>query len=421
MMSKFLYLLVFIFLSYFGFSQHVLRGRVISDETKKPLPSVSVYLNNTSLGVTTDEKGLFVLQNIPGGKVTLVASSVGYETYVKFIDPGDFTEGMTIRLKLKPEELQSVVLKSFDPEGWQNWGKLFTELFIGTSPNAASCIIQNHEFLRFRLNNDNTLSVFSRTPIQVMNYVLGYEIIYKLEEFSFDLSSQVLTQKGFAYFKDLSTLHPKRAEKYGRKRKEVYQGSLMHFMRAFFLNHLDTAGFQLKSLAKISNPGKDRAKFLFSLHKDSVLIDTVLVEIKDSLKVKGGTRAKTKTFRGIADSTDYYKYMLRQPDSVISRQLISADSIGFALDSNIAGLYFVDSLEVTYTLKKNSGKYRMLSQEARKENFPVSQFVFTNKRPVYVFSNGYFYDVYDLKITGYWAWWETMANKLPYDYDPGAN
>ena len=60
----------------------------------------------------------------------------------------------------------------------------------------------------------------------------------------------------------------------------------------------------------------------------------------------------------------------------------------------------------------------MLSPENRKEKFPVSQFVFTNKRPVYVFSNGYYYDVYDLKITGYWAWWETMANKIPYDYDP---
>ena len=31
-----------------------------------------------------------------------------------------------------------------------------------------------------------------------MNYELGYEIEYKLEEFSFDFSSQVLTQKGYA-------------------------------------------------------------------------------------------------------------------------------------------------------------------------------------------------------------------------------
>ena len=125
-----------------------------------------------------------------------------------------------------------------------------------------------------------------------MNYVLGYEIVYRLEEFSFDLSSQVLTQKGFAYFKDLSTGHPKKAAKYWRKRKEVYQGSLMHFMRAFFLNDLDSAGFQLRSLAKISNPGKDRAKWLFSMHKDSVLIDTVVIEVKDSLKTK--TRSQTQ-------------------------------------------------------------------------------------------------------------------------------
>ena len=121
------------------------------------------------------------------------------------------------------------------------------------------------------------------------------------------------------------------------------------------------------------------------------------------------------------DSSAYYKNVLHESDSVISHQFVSADEIGFAADSIVAGLYFNDSLEVTYTLKKNSGKYRMLSPETRKENFPVSQFVFTNKRPVYVFSNGYFYDVYDLKITGYWAWWETMANKLPFDYFPDRN
>ncbi len=419
MMKKILGLLVCIFFSHFGFSQNILRGIVIGEETKKPLPSVSVYLNNTSLGVITNEKGFFSLTNIPPGKVTLVVSCIGYETYVKFMDPDAEPKELTISLKLKPEELQGVVMVAFDPEGWQNWGKLFMDLFIGSSPNARDCKIENHEALRFRLNADNTLSVFAKKPVMVVNYALGYEISYKLEEFSYDFSSQLLLQKGYAFYKDLSVVHPQKAARYEKERQDAYQGSLMHFMRAFFVNNLDSSGFEMRSLAKISNPQKDRAKKLFNLHKDSAFRDTVSVEI-ERVVLPNGKPGLQKTVN-TGDSAAYYKRLLREPDSVISHQLVLADSIGFAAGSNIAGLYFNDSLQVSYKRKRISSGYTVQSWENRRVKFPVSQFVFLNKKPVYVLDNGYYYDVYDLKITGYWAWWETMANKLPYDYYPRAN
>jgi|SRR5450631_1224581 len=416
MMKKFVYLPAFILFYFSGFPQNILRGRVISEETKKALPFASVYLNNTTLGSTTNEKGAFILPNIPPGKVTLIVSCIGYESYVKFIDPGSETKELTISLKLKPQELEGVVLQAFDPDGWQNWGKLFKDLFIGSSPNALNCHLENPEVLRFRVNADHTLSVFAKKPILVMNYTLGYEISYKLEEFSFDFSSSLLLQKGYAFFKDLSVVHPKKAARYEKERKNAYQGSLMHFMRAFFENHLDSSGFEMNSLAKISNPEKDRAKKLFSLHKDSVFRDTVSVEI-ERVTLPNGKPGLQKTVN-TADSAAFYKKILREPDSVISHQLVLADSIGFAAGSNVAGIYFNDSLEVSYKWKGIPVTYKTLSWEHQKENHPVSQFVFMNKKPVYVLGNGYYYDVYDLKITGYWAWWETMANQLPYDYFP---
>ncbi len=103
---------------------------------------------------------------------------------------------------------------------------------------------------------------------------------------------------------------------------------------------------------------------------------------------------------------------------MISYKLILADSIRFVVDSSTAGLYFPDSLEVSYKLKNVPNKYKALSKEHKHETIPVSQFVFVNKKPVYVLSNGYYYGPYDLKTTGYWAWWETMATMLPYDYSP---
>ena len=111
--------------------------------------------------------------------------------------------------------------------------------------------------------------------------------------------------------------------------------------------------------------------------------------------------------------SDYFKKKLLEPDSVISHQIISADSIGFAADSTIAGLYFRDSLEISYKNKTIPNRYRDLSREHKHETFPVSQFVFINNRPVYILKNGFHYKTLDLKITGFWAWWETMATLLP--------
>ena len=41
-------------------------------------------------------------------------------------------------------------------------------------------------------------------------------------------------------------------------------------MRSFYANDLEVQGFEMRSLAMISNPEKDRAKEIFSLQRDSV-------------------------------------------------------------------------------------------------------------------------------------------------------
>ena len=43
------------------------------------LPFVNVYLTNTSIGTSTNEKGFFELKNIPNGNYTLIASSIGFK------------------------------------------------------------------------------------------------------------------------------------------------------------------------------------------------------------------------------------------------------------------------------------------------------------------------------------------------------
>jgi len=395
-------------------SQSGVSGRVVSKATGKPIPYASVYFNNTTIGTTTDPDGRFELSEVPSGKSRLVVSCIGFATFAEIIDIQGISKEVNIALTPRPQLLKDVDVLPFDPNGWRKWGKLFTEIFIGTNPYSDRCILENPDVVKFRLNADNTLTVVASEPLRIRNSVLGYEITYKLEEFEYNFNSLIVAYNGYAFFKDLSASRPKRAIKWKQKRLETYQGSLMQFMRAFFVNKLGAAGFELHDLALISNPEKDRAKLLFSLHKDSILKTIVDTEnIHESHIIK--------TIVHYRDSTEYFKEKLSQPDSVISHQPVIADSIGFAIDSSTAGLYFSDSLEVSNPAKGLPDAYKKLSKSHRYETFPVSQFVFLNKKPVFVLSNGYYYGPHDLKITGFWAWWETMATMLPYNYWPTKN
>ncbi len=155
-------------------AQNQLKGKVISEETQQPVPGVSVYLNNTTNGSVSDKDGIFYIRNVQPGKYRLVASSVGYTTYTKMIDTRSLDNDLIISLKAKADELQSVDVVAYDPEGWEKWGKLFTDLFIGTNPNAIICRLLNPEVIQFRMNSDNTLTATAKKPLKIENDALGY-------------------------------------------------------------------------------------------------------------------------------------------------------------------------------------------------------------------------------------------------------
>ena len=419
MLKYYLGLLVCLHCTECTFCQNAIKGQVVNLENGMPLPSVSIYLNNTSLGTITNEQGIFLISKIPPGKFTLVATCIGYETFDSVVDLRDLSKLFNIKLKPKPEELESFSVLPTDPGGWEKYGKYFTLLLLGSTLNSNNCKLMNPEVIRFRLNADNTLIAFAKEPLLVMNYTLGYEIRYKLEDFDCNLSTALVNYSGYSFYKDMSIQHPKKARKYSEARLEAYRGSLLHFMRSFYANDLEVQGFEMRSLGKISNPEKDRAKLMFSSHRDSVILDTVSKSFYAPISKMDPANDYIHTVTvNTVDSTSIFKKMLKQPDSVISHQLITADSIGFAADSTIAGLYFKDSLEVSYKLKDIPARYRALSKEHKHETYPISQFVFVNKTPVFVIINGFYYKPYDLKITGYWAWFENMSTWLPFDYSP---
>ncbi len=66
-------------------STGTIAGSVYDSQTDEPLVGANVYLENTSFGAATDKDGMFIINNVPPGKYTVVATFVGYSKHTDSI------------------------------------------------------------------------------------------------------------------------------------------------------------------------------------------------------------------------------------------------------------------------------------------------------------------------------------------------
>lgn len=92
-------------------AQNTFKAIIKDEKTKEALDSVSVFLNGTQNGSTSNEKGFVLLENIPNGKQTIIFSFTGYRKVEKNIA---FPQNETIEIFLEPtsEELDEVKVTS---------------------------------------------------------------------------------------------------------------------------------------------------------------------------------------------------------------------------------------------------------------------------------------------------------------------
>ncbi len=57
-----------------------LTGQVVADRTLRPIAGAQVQVQGTELGTLTDQRGRFLLRNVPSGTVTLQVVRLGYRT-----------------------------------------------------------------------------------------------------------------------------------------------------------------------------------------------------------------------------------------------------------------------------------------------------------------------------------------------------
>jgi hypothetical protein len=398
---KLLYLFCFLLFTLTAYSQKILKGIVLDEEKNKPIPNASVFLNTTSFGTVTNNEGNFEL-TIPGGKYDLIVSSIGYETHNQTVNADNISGLITVKLKTKSQVMETVVVEPYEKDGWQKWGKLFLESFIGTSANSFNCTIKNKDVIHFRNSKkSNELSAFADEPLIIENKALGYTLKYQLETFTYNFKSNYLLYVGYPFFQPMKGNAGKQKH-WEKRRSEAYFGSMMHFMRSVYRNKINEEGFEVRPLQKIANTEKQRVKQAYSSNMHTV-------------KTANGTNLITHINK---DTADYYDRILRQEDyiSIVGKNILTGDSIAYAVDSTTAGLEFKNYLLIIYKNKIAPIEYRQ--QLTKNGAAMMSQIVLITGKPVDVEANGNYYDPTNLLSTGYWAWSEKIANMLPFDYSP---
>lgn len=378
-------------------------GVVLTADQRKPVHLASVFFSNTSVGTVTDSAGRFTIYNAPSGKYDLVVSYVGYETAVQTIETDKQTSPLTVYLKLKPKELDNVVIEPYDKENWAKWGRFFTERFLGLTANSSHCSIVNHKAIQFRYyKKTKRLIAFSNEPLQIDNHALGYRIKYQLENFEYNFSSSMQFYQGYPLFEEMPAKEgSKKQRNWEANRAAAYEGSVMHFMRSLYRNQLTENGFEIRYLKKVPNTEKQRMKEQLRQQAQS-----------GQVTLRLGTQPN--------DSSDYRSKVMSQPDmmDVLNPNLVPADSIAFAIDKYTAGLYFSDYLHVMYLHKAEPVEYVQVQRRSKADNKLVSQIQLMQQEVLSIAANGSFYAPNNLLLLGYWAFSENMSGMLPFDYKP---
>jgi CarboxypepD_reg-like domain len=310
-------------------------GIITEAKTGQPLGGASVFCQNTTVGTLSKNDGSFHLRLNNGG-YDLVISYTGYETQVIRIGKDrKSTDTLQVQLKEQDKSLeQAVVTGSAEvADGWAKYGQFFLDNFIGTTPNAAQCVLENKDVLKFYFyKKRNKLRVKASDPLMVTNNALGYKIRYQLDSFVYDYNGNIGSYTGYPLFEALQGT-PDQQDTWKQNRLYSYSGSRLHFIRSWYDSTLAEEGFVLEfadsgttQMKKIEDPYDGK---IYSRDSGDVEID-----LSGRLRVSYTSQVPDK------------KYLLENKYPLTTSAQISALNIlgGFVIEENG---YFYDQADVT--------------------------------------------------------------------------
>ncbi len=219
-------------------------GRVVDAQTSRPLADAHVFIATSTIGGITTADGRFHLRQVPAGAHTVYVSMLGY-TPARVDMLVRSGQKYIVDVELTPTVVEGpevTVTAERDP-AWYKRLKKFTRLFIGESPNAEQCVIENPEVLSFDARWWGKLTAQAREPLVVTNRALGYRVTYFLEEF--EAQGGTIRFDGEPLFELLPAPDSAAAAHWRSARRSAYEGSFRHFMKSLIQNTYRNEGFRV--------------------------------------------------------------------------------------------------------------------------------------------------------------------------------
>lgn len=361
-------------------------GVVLENANKKPIPGAVVFISNTTKGCLTDSSGNFIINQVDEVNFHLVVVAKNHESQIFLFTP-NFRD-RKLRFEVSEKSKSESLLKEVKSESNDSSRLRFAFLaaFKGSSPNADDCNIANPQVLRFQYEPSYKVwSVTSTEPLQLFNESLGYKIVCQLDECYFSANYKMILCTAYSWFRESTTRHKEIAAKWKENRTLTFQGSLLHFMQAFYAGKIVQEGFLVRTVNRIYKQQNEE-------------------EYLKAKNVDGNVSGWEPDTSGTGASLHYYV-------DVVSKNLLPVQKMrkGDTTYQHIFLSYSPYRLQVMY--RYPLALYANVSPGWN----PISYIQMHDNKDVQVESDGMYFDPSDITITGYWNWMR-IADQLPYDY-----
>lgn len=349
------------------FSQSI-NGIVVEKGTDTPLVGAHIYIINSLQGAVSNSVGNFSLTP-PNEYGELLITYIGYEDLKIEFSPT--SKKLIITLTPLTNQLEEIAVKSTEDKKWKRLYKKFESAFLGTTDNAALCVIKNPWVVDVSKGADGEIIAKSIQPIEIENNALGYELTFYLEGFT--LKGDRLHYKGFVFFDELNAKNGAQKNSWVRNRGTTFLGSKNHFINSLNSRSLEKEGFEIyeaefsPGIGFTTGARKRESKLLKTDHE---------LLLPDYLKIV---------------------YTNAQPQRAYITQSNSQQSIAF------------QGPKADLVPKGN------LQMSTQSTNNQVSYLYSRNSKLIFM-DNGYVVNNKYIIEYGYWSWLG-VAEMMPYEYD----
>ncbi len=416
-------LLIFLLITHQAVAQLTVSGTIVDNKSKEAIPFANIYVNNTSIGTITDSLGKFKLVVPSSDKIELIVSHLIYQKKMFVVSPANASNVMVF-MDAQNNVLNQVVIqgKKNSKADIENWLELFSSNLIGKYPGVSTlCKIKNANVLYFNYNKRTSqLQAYAREPILIENLALGYLIKLDLEEFVYNYMSNDVTFKYSIFFENMATSRVKLAQVI-KKRRLLYAGSNMHFMRTIYQNNTEAEGFSIyryrsiqnAELARVEKVVRKRMELSSANQANPVLDLARLFSSPDTIRYYRNVMQQSKILR--FDTLKLSGDAISKPNKMLS----------------VVNVNYKDTLMINYRgvdpMKANTLTFAQAPENRVQVNKKIDKPVkyalnwdsflfFIDKKGINIKSNGYYPEM-GLFVYGDMGE-RRLAGALPFDYNP---